>query len=105
MLETVKARSKTAFWRSKGESAARHNTATTHEDWALLRERLQQDHSKPGSRALLINAWRKYVANSFEQPAAAAAGSSSIVGAEQGSIFDLADDDDVEAPPPPPSPG
>ena len=75
---------------------ARADTPTTHEDWSALREHLQQDHRKPESRAILIKAWKNYVATSFEQPAAAAAGSSSVVGAD-GGIFDLADDDDVEA--------
>ena len=49
--------------------AARANTSTTHEDWSALREHLQQDHRKPESRAILIKAWKNYVATSFEQPA------------------------------------
>ena len=84
--------------KSQAETA-RANTPTTHEDWSALRGHLQQDHRKPESRAILIKAWKNYVATSFEQPSAAAATSSSIVSAEP-SIFDLKDDDDVVVPAP-----
>jgi hypothetical protein len=46
-------------------------TATTQEDWNRLRERLQQDHRKPENRPILIQAWKNYVANSFQQPTGA----------------------------------
>ena len=80
--------------------AARANTSTTHEDWSALRKHLQQDHRKPESRAILIKAWKNYVATSFEQPACPApppARAASSVPTEV-SFFYLADDDDVEAP-------
>ena len=85
--------------KSQAETA-RANTSTTHEDWPALREHLQQDHSKPESQAILIKAWKNYVATSFEQPAAAAAGSPSRAASSvptEVSFFYLVDDDNVEA--------
>ena len=78
---------------SASEADAARGSIPTSE-WNKIRETLARDHRDPDNHAVLIQAWKDYVAKHFEQPA----DSSGDVGGS--SLFDVMDDAPPNSPPP-----
>ena len=74
----------------------RAKTGTRDDVWAKVRARLHEDHRKPENRSILIQAWKDYVANSFEQPTDD--GLNRIV-CDDEAMLAFVDEDEIQAPP------
>ena len=67
-------------------------------EWTKMRDTLAADHRDPNNHAVLIQAWKDYVAKNFDQPA------NSSGGVGKSSLFVRMDVDPPPAPPPAPDP-
>jgi hypothetical protein len=65
--------------------------------WTKMRDTLAADHRDPNNHAVLIQAWKDYVAKNYDQPA------NSSGGVGKSSLFVRMDDPPPAAPPPPDS--
>ena len=65
-------------------------------EWTKMRDILAADHHDPNNHAVLIQAWKDYVAKNFDQPA------NSSGGVGKSSLFVRMDDGPPPAPPPAP---
>ena len=66
-------------------------------EWTKMRDILAADHRDPNNHAVLIQAWKDYVAKNYDQPA------NSSEGVGKSSLF-VRMDDPPPAPPPAPDP-
>ena len=73
-------------------------TITPTIKWTKMRDILAADHRDPNNRAVLIQAWKDYVAKNFDQPG------NSSGGVGKSSLFVRMDVDPPPAPPPAPDP-
>ena len=79
---------------SASEAEAAKGITPTSE-WNKIRDTLAADHRDPNNHAVLIQAWKDYVAKNYDQPA------NSSGGVGKSSLFVRMDHDDPPPPPPP----
>ena len=80
---------------SSASEAEASKGITPTSEWNKIRDTLAADHRDPKNHAVLIQAWKDYVAKNFEQP------DNSSGGVGKSSLFDRMYAPPPAAPPPP----